>query len=185
MYLRIPLLAAALAFATSAMAQQPAPGLGPAPDQQQADPQVQRAQQIQMEIMQIDQQLQASQQKALEVPAVKSQETKIREALLAEIRKIEPEAPKHEKRLEEIQTELSAKAENPEAQQALMTEGRAIATKMQDAQQKALALPEMQEKISAFETLLLAEMRKANPEAKGLLDRREKLLNELQSMMGG
>ena len=172
MSLRLIALSALLSLASTALAQQPTPGLGPAPEQQQ-DPQVQRAQQLQIEIMQIDQQLQPSQQKALEAPEVKSKETEIREALMAEIQKIVPDAKKHESRLEALQAEMQAKSDDPEAQQALLNEGRQIAEKLQGAQQQALALPDMKERIDAFETLLIAEMKKADPKAKELLDKRE------------
>ncbi|TVQ93219.1 MAG: hypothetical protein EA397_05440 [Deltaproteobacteria bacterium] len=184
MSLRLIALSALLSLASTALAQQPTPGLGPAPEQQQ-DPQAQRAQQLQIEIMQIDQQLQPTQQKALEAPEVKSKETEIREALIAEIQKIEPDAKKHESRLEALQAEMQAKSEDPEAQQALLNEGRQIAEKLQGAQQQALAQPKMKERLDAFETLLIAEMKKADPKAKELLAKREKLIGELEQLMGG
>jgi hypothetical protein len=165
----LALPAAAAAQTTPApQHQHPAPAPAPAPS---ANPQA--------ELQQIQQRLGQLQQQALQDSAVQAAQKKFGDEVMAAMQGLDPEAKNKAARGEALNQEVeAARAANDNAKlNQLAAEAQQLQTYFAGLQQRALALPEIQEKRKAYLAVLLARMNQIDPQAQALVDRMEALRN--------
>lgn len=173
---RTALLAlAALALPAAAAAQTtPAPHQHPAPAQAAAP-----AANPQAEIQQIQQRLGQLQQQASQDVGVKAAEEKFGADLMAAMEQLDPQAKTKAARGQALNQEVeAARAANDNAKlNQLAAEAQQLQAYFTGLRQRALALPEIQEKRKAYLAVLFAKMNEIDPQAQALVDRLEALRN--------
>lgn len=156
---------------------------------QQADPTQlpPEAQELIAELQQLQAQIQPIQQQALQDSAIQAVQEQLGKDVQAAMAEQDPEVPAHIERLEEvIVSAQAAQAAADEARMAaLVAEARQIEQRLQEAQMKALELPEIAPRVEAFQKQLQAKMVEVEPEAESLLERFEELNDRLAVLIGG
>jgi hypothetical protein len=143
------------------------------------------AQQLIMEMQQIQNQLRPMQQEALRDPELQvagdSLGARIREAM----EEVEPATPDLIERLSELMEELETAqaAQDQERFERAIDEAQEIDQILQLAQAQAIELPDVSARVEAYEARVHRKMISDNPSAEGLLVRLDELSIELAALM--
>jgi hypothetical protein len=174
------MVAAAMTMATApvVLVAQQEDGRGPLPVPAEA-------QQLIMEMQQIQDRLRPMQQEALRDPALQaagdSLGARIREAMV----EVEPATPELIDRLNDLMEELEAAqaAQDESRFQRAIGEATEIDQILQLAQAEAIELPDVASRLNAYESRIHDRMVADNPDAAGLLERLSALNVQLAAMM--
>jgi hypothetical protein len=183
--IRRSLLAALLLCGPAALAQGPGmmPPMGVSPAQMQA-------QQLQMELMQIDQQLAATQKKVLDSdPALMKKQATVGEKIQAAL-EASPETGPQLKRLDEIRAAIDASGAAPGAVptaevQQLILEGQQVSLSLKRAQEGVMSTEPLKSEIDALEKEMTDAMKAADPQAVDLFERRDAVVAQLVALVEG
>lgn len=152
--------------------------------QQQTEP-PQEVQEWLTEMQQIQQQLQPVQQQALQDETIQQGQQRAAEAVRTAMIEKAPEMEAKLERLETIMAEAqqAQAAGDQEKIMALTQEAQQLQPQLAQAQTEALALPEVESQVTAFQQQLRDKMVELDPAAKPLLERLAVLEERLQEAM--
>ncbi|CAN5709374.1 hypothetical protein BH23GEM9_BH23GEM9_17520 [soil metagenome] len=144
-------------------------------------------QQLMMEMQQLQLQLQPLQQQALQDSAIAAQQAAVsdavREAMVAADSTMDAKLDRMEALVAQAWTAQAGG--DTERLGAITTEAQQLQPEIMQAQMQALAVPEISERVEAFQTALQRKMLEIDPESKQLLDRRTELDAQIRAALGG
>lgn len=174
--MRTGILPAVIAIAVlplSLRAQQPAP-VDPAQLPQEA-------QELVVEIQQVQSNLQQIQQEAMSDPELQAEQEALGREIQLAMAESDPAIPEHLERLETLMAEAQAaqQAQDAEKMQAIVTEARELDGRLQAAQAEVIQRPEIAPRVESFQSHLQAKMMELDPSTPQLIER----LRELDSQL--
>lgn len=145
------------------------------------------AQEIMVELRQIQTQLEPIQQQALQDPELQTEQQDLGQRIQTAMVEVDPATPEHMARLQELVTEAqAAQAEqDAEAVNEIMTEAQGLQERLQEAQSVALERPEIAPRLEAFQERLQSKMVEIDPESEPLITRAQELDERLAEIIGG
>lgn len=178
-----PLALALLLSPTVSRAQQPAPQ--PAADLETDTAATAMLQGLLTEIQAINGRLQELQQAALQDSALSTEQAALGESIRTTMTEADPTLEASMARVEELQAEAEAAQQRGDDARLneLGAEVRRIEVQFVQAQQQALANPELSAQLESFQTRLEAKMAELDPEAPQLIARFQQLQERLASAM--
>jgi hypothetical protein len=152
----------------------------PAPEVQQPSPEVQ---QLLVERQQLEVRLGALQEQALENTELREQQTAVSDAVRGAMIEADPTMQEKLDRIEAIMEEARTAQGNGDMERiaALTAEAETLQPQIQQAQATALARPEIEQQVDAFQLALRTRMVEIDPEAAELLDRLDELNRRIQA----
>lgn len=174
----------AMAQEGAAPAPQGAPPQG-APPAQPDQETMEKMTELRSELQQIQTKISTVQQEAAAKPKVQEVQKKYRETLNKTMTEKQPEVAKLMEKSESLREELLAKPniQDPAVQQdpeikPKLDEYRSLEQQIEPVRQEAAQDPACQEKFQEVREVLLAEMKKIDPEIEGLLEKSDQLSQE-------
>ena len=151
--------------------------------QQQAIPPEAQALVTEMQELQVE--LGPIQQQALADADLQAAQQELGEKVRAAMAEADPEMPARMERLTALQAQAqeAQAAQDQERMQAIVTEAQQIEQSLQAAQQEAIARPELDAEIEAFQTRLEQKMVEIDPDAAPLLERMRAIDAELRALL--
>jgi hypothetical protein len=139
------------------------------------------------ELQQVEAQLQPLQAKALEAEDLKEEQAQVVKALVDQMVAADPENEARIARMEAILAEAATAQEAGDTAKiaALTTEASTLQPQIQAAQAEALAHPNVEPRIAAFQENLNKRIVAIDPDAKALIDRVAELQKRVNAAMGG
>lgn len=152
----------------------------PPPQQQMSD----STRALLQELQQVQQKLSQIRQKALQQNGdLRQRRDTIQKIVQDAMREEDPQLDERMGRLDSMRAEMQAARQSQDTQKMrkLMMEARGVQQKIQAAQAAALQREDVAKEVDSFETDLIAEMKKVDPEAAKLLARADEIVAELRS----
>lgn len=139
------------------------------------------------EMQQIQTQLEPIQLEALQDTAVQRHQSEVGEVVRAAIVAIDPTLDEGLDRMEElmVQAQAAQAASDAEKIAELTAEAQTLQPRIEQAQQQALADPEVQTEINAFQEHLQERMVEIDPETRTMLARLQELDSRVRAVIGG
>jgi hypothetical protein len=139
------------------------------------------------EIQQVQAQLEPLQARALEEEDLKAEQDQVVKALRDQMVAADPENEGRLVRMEAIMAEAAIAQEAGDAEKlaALTTEASSLQPRIQAAQEAALAHPDVQPRIAAFQENLQKRIVAIDPAAQGMLDRVAELQERVSAALNG
>jgi DNA repair exonuclease SbcCD ATPase subunit len=157
----------------------------PPPMQQEALPD--SIQEMIQEFQELEQRLGQLQQQALaESQELQERQVELQGLVQQVMQEIDPEFESRIERLQALEREAMAaqEAQDAETLQALIAEAQSLQADLQQTQERAMENPEVQSELEVFQTAMMDEMTKHDPEAPELLERLEELAERLTNSRG-
>lgn len=147
---------------------------------QQPSPEVQ---QLLVERQQLHVRLGELQEQALENEDLREQQTVVSDAVRGAMIEADPTMQEKLERIEAIMEEAreAQSAADMDRIAALTTEAEALQPQIREAQAQALARPEIEEQVDAFQLALRTRMIELDPEAAGMLERLEEIERRIRA----
>lgn len=144
-------------------------------------------QQLLTEIQSLEAQLAPLQQRALQAPEIRQEQQELTEAVRAAMIESDPEIGAQIERFEVLMTEAQAAQRQGDSDRVaqITTEAMQIQPRIRQAQARALAEPEIETLILAFQRNLQAKMVELDPAAEPLIQRLTELTVRIQQVGGG
>lgn len=172
---RIVAPALVLALAPVALsAQQPTPPQQEIPAE--AQPLIQEMQQLQAELQPVEQQ-------ALQDEALQAEQAALAQQIQAAMADTDPSVAEKTERLQALMAEAQ-QAESQERGAEIVAEAQQIQASLQEAQQKAIELPEVSQSVEQFQSKLKSKMTEIDPASGEKLARLEELNTQLAAILG-
>ncbi|SEO43376.1 hypothetical protein [Aquisalimonas asiatica] len=171
--LRALVVAAAMIFAGSAVAQ-----MEQQPQGQEGGPQ--------MELQQIQQRLAEVQEAALENnPGLEQQRDELEELVIRKMEEAGYDPDASMQTLESVQADMQDESLSDEERQQMLQEAQEAQQDLQEAQQVAMQDDEVVEAQQAFQDDLMEAMREEDPETDELIEEFQQIQQDMQGGMGG
>lgn len=173
-------LAALMVFTASAVAQQQDPEMSPGEPSEL----LQRVQEAQAEIQQLNQQLAEIQQATIEAnPELAEERDELMATVDAKMEEAGHDPAASRDRIDELRGELESGELSTEESQAVSQELRQEQTSMRQAQGHAMQDPEVQGQIQTLNEQLIAAMREQNEQTQELISQLQEAQREYQQLM--
>lgn len=178
----IPALLALLVLPVAAAAQQPQQTAPVDPSQLP-----QEAQELIVEIQQVQSNLQQIQQQAMADPEIQAEQQAIGQEIQLAMAESNPDVPQQMQRLETLMTEAQAAQASEDAakMQEIVAEARELDTRLQAAQAEAIQRPEIAPRVQSFQTKLQEKMLELDPTTPQLIQRLQELDAQLAPFVNG
>lgn len=153
--------------------------------QQQPAPPSPEVQQLLVEKQQLETRLGEIQEQALEDETLREQQTTLTNTVRGAMIEADPTMQQKLERIEAIMDEArtAQTAGDVERIAALTAEAETLQPEIREAQARALAIPEIEQQVDAFQLALRTRMEELDPEASQLFDRLEEVTRQIQAQI--